>query len=201
VKEKKLHYSIMEYITLNFNEFTVITYNGDGIRVCCVNRTSKTPLADTLTFNKYNQLINKYTCKNDIHYFKNYTIAEVLQILKEDTHYNHTHISIIAGQLASRGISFVSSDYNLHLTDQYFHAGKQTHGENLLQSLRILGCYNDNLPLTLWCSKVTWEAILEQTAIVNKLVNELDNCRDWMVKIKQIQIPHSKRPLTRTKLI
>ena len=203
VKKKKLQYNIQKYISLNY-PFTVITYNGDGIKVICNQRTSLSPMADNKSLNNYNQLVNKYFMisegDNFVHLFQNYSISEVLQILKMDPEHNHTHISIIAGHLASRGISFVSTDYSLHLTDQYFYASKHTHGENLLQSLRILGCYKDNLPLTLWCSEKTWKSILQQNKIINNLVNGLDNRQDWMCKIKEIYIPNPKNPLTRPKL-
>ena len=106
--------------------------------------------------------------------FENYNISEVLQILKNDPIHNHQFISIISGHLASRGISFVSSDYSLHLTDQYFSPGTNTHGENLLQSLRILGCYKDNNPLTLWCSEQTWKLIVQQNNFINNLHNSPD---------------------------
>jgi len=205
VKKKQLQYSIQKYISINY-PFTVITYNGDGIKVICNQRKSLVPFADTKSLNNYNQLINKYFIIQEyldgpiIHLFKNYSISEVLQILKLDSEHYHTHISIIAGHLASRGISFVSTDYSIHLTDQYFYANKKTHGENLLQSLRILGCYKDTEPLTLWCSKKTWKSILQQNKIINNLVNGLDNRQDWMCKIKDIYIPHPKNALTRPKL-
>ena len=205
VKHKRLHYNIQKYISFNY-PFTVITYNGDGIKVICNQRKSLLPLADTKSLNNYNQLVNKYFILQEyldgpiIHLFKNYSISEVLQILKSDPEHDHTHISIIAGHLASRGISFVSTDYSLHLTDQYFYTNKNTHGENLLQSLRILGCYKDDIPLTLWCSKKTWKSVLQQNKIINDLVNGLDNCKEWMCKIKNIYIPKPKNPLTRPRL-
>ena len=206
VKKKEVHKKLQNYLSDLYKSFTVITYNGDGIRVICNSRKSTKPLADKKSLNNYNQLINKYFILQEysdsplIHLFKNYSISEVLQILVDDPEHNHTHISIISGNLASRGISFVSTDYTLHLTDQYLYINKTTHGENLLQSLRILGCYKDNKPLTLWCSKKTWESILEQNTIVNNLVNGLDNSKEWMYKLKTIYINKPKNPLTRPKL-
>ena len=186
-----------------YPELTVLTYNGDGIKVICKNRNN-TPFAERKTLNNYRQLINKYFIIDEgtylIHYFQNYSISEVLQLLVDDPEHNHSHISIISGHLASRGISFVSTDYSLHLTDQYLYAAKNTHGENLLQSLRILGCYSDNIPLTLWCSEKTWKAINVQNKIINNLVTGVNGSRNWMAKIKEIQINRPNRPLSRPRL-
>jgi hypothetical protein len=200
VKELYKQKKLFDYIRDLYPQFTVLTYNGDGIRVCCPRRYGK-PLAKKRSLNKYWQMINKYHSYDDgtmiIHYFTGYSISEVLQILVNDPEYSHTHISVISGQLASRGISFVSSDYSLHLTDQYFHSSPKTHGENLLQSLRILGCYKDTIPLTLWCAETTWESIVNQNEIINKLVNDTQNSREWLVKLTQIQIDKPKVPMTR----
>ena len=205
VKEKMLHTKIQKYLSNTYKSLTVVTYNGDGIKVVCNNRISKVPFAKKKALNNYNQLINLYSMKKEYddsitHHFTNYSISEVLQILSDDLEYDHTHISIVSGHLASRGISFVSTDYKVHLTDQYFHTHKKSHGENLLQSLRILGCYKDNTPLTLWCNKDIWKSIKTQNQIINNLVNGVNNSREWMFKIQKIIIPRPNNPLTRRKL-
>ena len=150
----------------------------------------------SLTLVVYNGDGIKVKCNNKVSIFKKHTIAEVLQLLKECT-----HISIISGHLASRGISFVSSDYSVHLTDQYLVPSKSSHGENILQSLRILGCYSDNSPLTLWCSKETWAHIIEQNKLLNKLINVSNNSKEWLFKIKEVLVSKPKRPPTRPNLI
>ena len=203
-KMKTVHHDLQDYITEKFPSFTVITYNGDGIRVVCRTRPG-VPFVKNKSVNKYGQLINKYhmieTADKVYHLFDNYNISEVLQILKNDPVHQHAFISIISGHLASRGISFVSSDYSLHLTDQYFHPGEKTHGENLLQSLRILGCYADTSPLTLWCSENTWKLIMEQNNFINNLVNSCDNSKQWLVKIQEVSIIKPESPITRPRLM
>jgi len=168
-KLKKKQYSIFEELSNDYPDLTLVVYNGDGITVRCNQKTSL---------------------------FKNHSISEVLQLLK-----NQSHISIISGHLASRGISFVSSDYSVHLTDQYFIPSQNAHGENILQSLRILGCYPDSTPLTLWCSKFTWCDIIEQNKLLNKLVNNTHDNKEWMVKIKEVIVTKPKKPPTRPKLM
>jgi hypothetical protein len=202
VKERENQIKIQKYLANIYPELTTIVYNGDGIRVVC-RRRDLSPFARRKELNQYLQLVNKYNQIVDedltVHYFQKYSISEVLQLLVDD-HYDHSHISIISGHLASRGISFVSTDYSLHLTDQYLYTSKNTHGENLLQSLRILGCYNDNQKLTLWCSTGTWSAITAQNKIINDLVYGIDNNSNWMSKIREININRPRNPLTRPKL-
>jgi hypothetical protein len=203
VKEIHKQKKLFDYLIDIHPEFTMVLYNGEGIQVCAPGRKGP-PLAKKKALNRYWQLINRYSVYHDgladIHTFTNYSIAEVLQILVDDPYFNHTHISLIAGQLASRGISFVSSDYSLHLTDQYLHSSQKTHGEHLLQSLRILGCYTDSEPLSLWCSENTWDNILNQNEIINRLVNDTQNSKEWLVKLTNVAINRPKVPMTRPNL-
>lgn len=193
VKEKIYHYMLADYITKYYPKFTVIVYNGDGILIFN-NKVSQLIIEPSTNSNsKY------YYNPQKGHYFKNYSISQVLQILKNNN--NSTHITIISGNLASRGISFVSTDYKWHLTDQYLHPSRSTHGENLLQSLRILGCYNDSSEITLWCSKTTWEDILQQFKLIENLINNVNNSIEWSIKIQKIKINKLNRAITRTKLI
>lgn len=59
----------------------------------------------------------------------------------------HTHIIIIAGRLACRGLSFVSSDYSRHLTAQYMETCNST--VTFLQKMRMSGIYGDSRRLVL----------------------------------------------------
>ena len=195
-KKKEIHKSLLRYIPALWNSFTVLTYNGDGIQLICKKRNT-IPFAKAKTSNQYGQVILKYFYLNGIHHFQNWSIAEVLQLLVDDPHYKHTHISIISGHLASRGISFVSSDYSLHLTDQYFHPGKNTHGENYIQSLRILGCYSDTKPLTLWCTDKTWKCILQHHKLITDAVTNVIKSSDWITKIQEINLEKPDTPLCR----
>jgi len=202
-KKRKNHLSLMWFVSELFPTFTYIIYNGDGIQILCKNRDPE-HFTQNRSVNKYGQNILKYHLikKNDnyIHFFQNYSISEVLQLLVNDPFYEHKFISIISGHLASRGVSFVSSDYSLHLTDQYFNAGPQTHGESYLQSLRILGCYNDSIPLTLWCSERSWIRIVQHNNIINNIVNTIHNSSQWLTKLQEVMINKPDSPLTRPAL-
>jgi hypothetical protein len=64
---------------------------------------------------------------------------------------NNNHIIFIANRLSNRGLSYVSSDYKRHLTHQITKVKAKT--TNFLQSLRILGIYQNKPKLTLVINK------------------------------------------------
>ena len=74
------------------------------------------------------------------------------------------HIIIIAGRLASRGLSYVSTDYKLHITDQICTFKSRT---SFLQSLRICGNYDDQTQLNLII-------ILKNKTDIAKINNAID---------------------------
>jgi hypothetical protein len=72
-KKRKNHISLMNYISNLFPSFTIIIYNGDGIRVMCKRRNG-TPFAKKCSINQYGQFINKYFVLEDgTHFFQNYS--------------------------------------------------------------------------------------------------------------------------------
>lgn len=160
-RKKGFQMCIMEKLASMFKKLTVLVYNGDGAFI-------QTNDNHRLNYNGINYSIKQSTNGRFCHWIRKIQLNKVLQILKEDT-VKHNHIVIIGGNMISRGVSVVSEDYKWHLTDQYFHPSKSSHGENIIQSLRILGKYNDNLSLTLWCTPDTWNDILEQMEINKKI--------------------------------
>jgi len=60
----------------------------------------------------------------------------------------HSHIIFIANRLSDRGLSYTSSDYSRHLTHQI--ARVRPNMTSFIQSLRILGIYNDNPELNIY---------------------------------------------------
>ena len=104
--------------------------------------------------------------------FLNYELSEILQAIKDK---KFTHISLITGKLASRGLSVVSKDYKLHLTDQYYIPSLNVNGETLIQGLRILGCYDDKKQLNIWCPIYVYYQILNCKKIMDKYINSFEN--------------------------
>jgi len=114
-KVKKGHYSLFEELSNEYPGLTLVVYNGDGITVRCNQRNSL---------------------------FKNHSISEVLNLLK-----NETHISIISGNKVSGSI-----------TDQY------------LQRSQNNVVFNLESDLTLWCSRSTWKSVIEQNKLIQSSI-------------------------------
>lgn len=99
------------------------------------------------------------------------SISVALQQLKDA---GVSHVCIIAGAMADRGVSFVSSDYEWHLTDQYYTPPPSAHSESVTQAIRLFGCYNDSRVLTLWTMDWVWEKLREYHRLTRKMVRKRD---------------------------
>jgi hypothetical protein len=99
------------------------------------------------------------------------SISVALQQLKDA---GVSHVCIIAGAMADRGVSFVSSDYEWHLTDQYYTPPVSAHSESVTQAIRLFGCYNDSRVLTLWTMDWVWEKLNEYHKLTRRMVRKRD---------------------------
>lgn len=134
------HYKTMEILMKYFPNFAVIVYDGDGITL--YHHSLKKTTIVTPDSRKTAKR------KDGIHYFTKVGIQSVLQYLKENGGANSfPHIVIIAGIYAGRSINFVSRDFKWHLTNQYLLTANTTRYAEIIQSMRVLGCYNDDIPL------------------------------------------------------
>jgi hypothetical protein len=131
IKDERIKSNQIEMMkTLLQNEkikkkWAVIVYNGDGIFV-------QLPCGKTIQ--------------------KCSTINECLQTVKTKFGNSIEYIAIISGDLANRGLSFVSEDYSWHLTHMILCAKDKSSGSNLMQYARLCGCYNDDIPLEMFTS-------------------------------------------------
>lgn len=117
---------LQQYISIKYPDVVTIVYNGQGLTLC---------IGDFI--------------KEDI-----FTISDALQYLKDNGGCDkYCHILIFSGDLAGRGISFVSSDYKWHLTDEVLFVSNIADEPELQQKIRLCGCYNDDIPLTLYSTK------------------------------------------------
>lgn len=166
-------------IMFNLNKLyptmTIITYNGNGYNIKIGSEYEKEN-----TFSQYKK--NMRSTNKVINISNKIKLSD---ILGEISH--HKRICIISGTLASRGISFVSSDYKLHLTDQYYNPSNKVHGEGLLQGIRLFGCYEDNPKLTLWITKQNWRQIKEQYSILRKYINGVKDSDNVISKLETIK--------------
>ena len=197
---KIYHKILYYYLAEQYPNCTIIIYNGNGIWVKCA-QNKKRLLTFKRKYDKKRNVYKTYKLNKGNHIFNKYTINDVLQILKDDIE-PHKHICIIAGDLASRGISFVSNDFKWHLTDQYFVPSKTAHGENIIQGMRILGCYNDDISLNIWCSTSLWKDIRDHHSVIQSYVSSCNNNNNKLIdniQNKEIKIP--KRNFTRSKIL
>lgn len=129
-------------------EFIVMTYNGDGVYLYApfdIGRTiAETHGADI-------KLVYLSDIRNVFHY-KDLGIHHILQHLKDLNQPDRIkHIVIIGGQMVSRGLNIVSTDYQWHLTHQIYKTSAQSTCAEDIQGCRIFGVYRDNIPTRLYC--------------------------------------------------
>jgi hypothetical protein len=111
--------------------------------------------------------------------FKECEIGDVLEHLRKCGVEQFSHIAIIAGRLADRGINYVSNNYTIahrwHLTDMYFKPSKTSDTTALIQSMRPCGKYGDFLIPTITTFENVKNDILKSVAIIAKIVTECEN--------------------------
>lgn len=150
------------------NNWVVIVYNGDGINV-------KLP---------GNKKIKKTIGIND-------TLQEIKKTFGTEIKY----ICIISGDLANRGLSFVSSDYSWHLTHMIMCAKGSATGTNLMQYTRLCGCYNDDIPLEIFTSD---EIQKELFAFDNLQERCVEKCEDPLLDVEQMKSRLEKMKMDET---
>lgn len=168
---KEQHIKTMEILIDNWeSKFAVIVHDGDGIRLYhhSLKKIDSITTPDTH---------KKSENQSGVHIFTKVGIQSVLQFLKENGGVDiFSHIIIVSGLLAGRGINFVSRDYIWHLTHEYFLPASSTRVSEMIQSMRLLGCYNDDIPLECHTTTKTISCIIKgynlQKDIVYRLKNE-----------------------------
>lgn len=80
--------------------------------------------------------------RNRMKFPPNTPLSEIMDVVA-----SYSHIVIFALRLASRGLSYVTSDYSRHITHQIV---KDKPYINYIQSMRILGNYKDTNPLHIY---------------------------------------------------
>ena len=141
-RRRFVQYAISDFLRDNFPHFVVMTYNGEGtlVHVPTKNKSGDgwSGAHKTITFEQ------------------GISIGKVLSLFK-----SYKYLTIICGDLANRGISFVSDDYSAHCNFQYYRClNGHPHGEQLLQACRLSGVYMDkNIKLKFFCEDWIWDLI------------------------------------------
>ena len=82
------------------------------------------------------------------------SISSFLQRIKDSSE-DIQPILIFSGELAGRGISFTSADFEWHLTSLRLLVASHTVEPELIQRVRLCGVYHDDIPLTLYSTAET----------------------------------------------
>jgi hypothetical protein len=151
------HELVMGYLRTKYpNKFTVLIFNGEGVRLhhhSLIGRTVKIN----------NHIFSEDQSMRGTHLLGNVTIQSTLQYLKNNGGAERfPRIVIISGDLADRGINFVSKDFIWHLTHAYILASNKKWNSvpYLVQALRLCGIYNDDIPLNVYTTQRIKETIL-----------------------------------------
>ena len=140
------------------DKFVVIVYNGEGIRMN-YNGMKTTVIGDkTINPDEYVEL----------------SIPEVLQYLKDNGgEKRFPRIIIISGKLAGRCISYVSLDYDWHLTDMYYNPSKSTPIPEMIQSAgRLCGRNRGKAPnLVLHTTEKVSDALYTGFNCTNEIIS------------------------------
>lgn len=147
--------------------WATIVYNGDGVFVSYPN--------------------------GEINNLKNKSINYALQKIKNEFSENIRYIAIISGDMANRGLSFVSEDYNWHLTHMIMCARESSSGTNLTQYARLCGCYNDDIPLEMFTSNEIARELFAYDILQEKC---LDQCEDLTMDTESLKTRLEKMKLT-----
>lgn len=205
-KVKKPMNRFFEMICVNYRSLTCLLYTGDDIKLH----------HDSLENVNSIRLSNGKTSKNEkgVHIFKKGTsIGHILEWLKKNGGAEvFSNIITIAGDLASRGISFGSADFNTakipwHLTDMYATFAETTDIPEMIQITgRLCTVPKVDIPLTLYTTHNVRENLLKGFNITEEFVARAANVQEKEQSVNEYvrglnifknKVPDSDRPLTK----
>ena len=161
--EKTHHIQYLNSIrdTEGLEKWTVIIFNGNGILVYSPILYSKITIKGKKKIRGADEC---FTFSNS-----ELTYPELISFLCKNSKCGY--ICTISGKYAERGFSFVGENYEVHLTHEYYISSKTTTGTSLMQSMRLLGIYNDDIPLTLITTKDTLDDLKKTHSVQKKIID------------------------------
>lgn len=154
--------------------FTIITYDGNHA-VLFSKRLEGIRIRLPLTNKREKKQPNRQR-----HEFSNVGIQSVIQYLKQAGGARRfPRILIIAHGMVGRGINVVSSDFGWHCTHMYYRPATSTTVAEMIQSMRLCGVYQDNIPLTCYAERSIAENIYKgdrlQEDMLDRVYDKIDN--------------------------
>jgi hypothetical protein len=107
-----------------------------------------------------------------------------------------SHLAVVSESMADRGISFVSKDYKWHLTTQYYEPSKKVTADSIIQSIRLCGNYQDDLPSILYSTEKVCDDLSKSFLIQKEMLMRL-KCSE---KVRSIPKILKKIPLNSEKV-
>jgi hypothetical protein len=196
-----LVHSFSTLSTLRDN-WTVLTYNGDGIYLYSdglrnksisirypSSGLNKTETGQGIKFVNSESVIDKYA-HTGIHLFTQAPLRYVLSYLKSGIDMPvPSHVLIVAGDLANRGINFVDSEYNWHLSHMYYMASATSDAAIRLQAMRVCGVFdNDGIVPEVWTRRVDIRYIIGFYKAQQELFDKLRK-RDCVMNTEYKNVP------------
>lgn len=96
---------------------------------------------------------------------------------KNGGHLRFPNIIVIASGMADRGINFSDYESGYHITHQVLVKSSKSTCANVIQSCRILGIYNDSMPLKLYTTAHTKEQIIKGNSLSEDVLEQLDETK------------------------
>lgn len=144
------HEQILNYLRKHYpNKFAVLIFNGDGVRLFHHSLKGEKITIGSRNFSEDPKM-------RGTHILSDVTIQSAIQYLKDSGGAERfPRIVIISGDLADRGINFVSEDFKWHLTHEYLLMSNRKWNlvPDLVQALRLCGVYQDEIPLSLYTTE------------------------------------------------
>jgi hypothetical protein len=166
------------YEGMRDTKWCIISYSGDGIHLYHHSFVNA-PFCITKKSTGDDVQSSPLMAGSGIVKFKDVEIGDVLEYLRKRGIEKFSHIAIIAGKLADRGINFTSNIYSInhrwHLSDMYFKPAKTTDCSALIQAMRPCGKYGDFLIPTVATFEKTRNDLLKAVAIQHRIVVECEN--------------------------
>lgn len=174
----KAQIDLMDKITSNpeLDQWAVLVYNGKGIYISTPHidllnkmggRRKSSGLQVPETMNIPNcRLFKGQVVNAGLQYF-----YDLNKILKKQRKKPISHIAIIAGDLADRGISFVSTNYKWHPTHMYYVPTEKSTVSHVIQAAgRLCGNFDDNIPLRLYAPESVLDDLVKGTRIQDEML-------------------------------
>ena len=193
--KKDDHTNIVDFIyetKRTQKRWATIIFNGDGVEIGH-NSFKK---SSEMVMKKGEETVEGVLRKNNCYTFKGIGIQAALSFLKKNGGVERfSHILIASGKLADRGINFVSDDYLWHINNEYLHMSQTATCAATMQSLRILGCHNDNMELTLWSNNSVYDNIKKYHALDKSIIEAGSKQNgEWCDFVRNLKVHSSRVP-------